>query len=142
MTHDWSSLRRETTTFRPPPPQEEGRREQVEEEEVVPVAEVGRKLSPSGSSSSGECGRLGGSGEEVGRSGEVGRRSSGSGGECGQGRSSPDTDSGCDMSVMVTYAREPRWGHLHLHLLTAPGPGPGPAHCTCTCLPHLQGAKT
>ena len=47
-----------------------------------------RKLSPSGSSSSGECGQL--SGKE--------RLSS-----------SPDTDSGCEMSnVMVTYAREPR----------------------------------
>ena len=49
---------------------------------------VMRKLSPSGSSSSGECGQL--SGKE--------RLSS-----------SPDTDSGCEMSnVMVTYAREPR----------------------------------
>ena len=46
-----------------------------------------RKLSPSGSSSSGECGQL--SGKE-------------------RGSSSPDTDSGCEMSVMVTYAREPR----------------------------------
>ena len=47
-----------------------------------------RKLSPSGSSSSGECGQL--SAKE--------RLSS-----------SPDTDSGCEMSnVMVTYAREPR----------------------------------
>ena len=49
--------------------------------------QVMRKLSPSGSSSSGECGQL--SGKE-------------------RGSSSPDTDSGCEMSVMVTYAREPR----------------------------------
>ena len=47
-----------------------------------------RKLSPSGSSSSGECGQLSGSKD--------------------RGSSSPDTDSGCEMSVMVTYAREPR----------------------------------
>ena len=47
-----------------------------------------RKLSPSGSSSSGECGQLCASKD--------------------RGSSSPDTDSGCEMSVMVTYAREPR----------------------------------
>merc|ERR1719362_75191 len=55
---------------------------------LSPSEAVMRKLSPSGSSSSGECGQL--SGKE--------RLSS-----------SPDTDSGCEMSnVMVTYAREPR----------------------------------
>ena len=51
------------------------------------LLQVMRKLSASGSSSSGECGQL--SGKE-------------------RGSSSPDTDSGCEMSVMVTYAREPR----------------------------------
>merc|ERR1711974_187673 len=67
---------------------EDGRkRNQDGVKKLSPSEAVMRKLSPSGSSSSGECGQL--SGKE-------------------RGSSSPDTDSGCEMSVMVTYAREPR----------------------------------
>jgi len=125
MAPDWGSLRREVSSFKPHSLNEnrtvskgedleqgqkgEGKRlddderkeilEEVrgrEEERRIlpggvkklsPSETVMRKLSASGSSSSGECGQL--SGKE-------------------RGSSSPDTDSGCEMSVMVTYAREPR----------------------------------
>ena len=90
---DWGSLRREVSTFKPLPREQE-ELEVQEEPEVEPEQEVERrKLSGSESCSSGECG-------------PEGRREGGKGRE--EGSDSPDTDSGCDMSVMVNYLKEPR----------------------------------
>ena len=86
---DWGSLRREVSTFKPLPREQEEL--EVQEEPEVEVER--RKLSGSESCSSGECGPEGrGEGSE----------------SRGEGSESPDTDSGCDMSVMVNYLKEPR----------------------------------